>query len=133
MSQKKITICASMTFWDDIISWKKKLEKNGYEVVQYPKQFTGEFLPNYKIEFTEHYRKMTHSDIVLVLNMKKNGVDGYIGAAVFAEIAFLIGLNRTLYSDKKIVVYCLNSFSGSLPYSEELQQWVDLGWLKFWK
>lgn len=133
MQQKKITICASMSFWDDINLWKEKLETAGYEIVQYPKQFTGDFLPNYKIEFTKHYQKMAESDIVLILNMQKNGIDGYIGAAVFAEISFAIGLNRTSHCDKKIDVYCLNPFPSSLPYAEELQHWVDLGWLKFWK
>ena len=131
--QKKITICASMSFWNDINTWKKKLEKNGYVVVQYPKQFIGNFLQNYKIEFTQHYQKMSESDIILILNMKKNGIDGYIGAAVFAEITFAIGLNRTSRSNKKINVYCLKPFPDSLPYAEELQHWVDLGWLKFWK
>lgn len=122
-----------MSFRDDINIWKDKLEKDGYDVIQYPKQFTGEFLPNYKIEFTQHYQKMAGSDAILILNMKKNGVDGYIGAAVFAEIAFAIGLNRTSHSDKKMEVYCLNKFPDSLPYAEELQHWVDLGWLKFWE
>lgn len=133
MSQrKKLTLCASVSFWEDINKWKDALEKNGYNIIQYPKQFTGEFLPDYKREFTEHYQKITESDIVLALNMQKKGIDGYIGAAVFAEIAFAIGLNRT-QPDKEIAVYCLNSFPNTLPYTEELQHWVDLGWLKFWK
>ncbi|MDR3582892.1 MAG: hypothetical protein P4L62_00820 [Candidatus Pacebacteria bacterium] len=132
MSQKKVTICASIAFLDDISIWKEKLKNDGYDVVQYPKKLIGEFLPSYKVEFTEHYQKMAESDIVLILNMKKKGVDGYIGAAVFAEIAFAIGLNRTSRYDKKIDVYCLNHFPNSLPHAEELQYWVDLGWLKFW-
>lgn len=131
--QKKVTLCASMSFWDDINLWKQKLEKDNYAVIQYPKQFTGEFLSNYKREFTEHYRKIAESDIVLVLNMQKKGIDGYIGAAVFAEIAFAVGLNRTSHSAKEINVSCLNTFPDSLPYAEELQHWVNLGWLKFWK
>lgn len=122
-----------MSFWDDIIFWKLKLEKSGYVVIQYPKQFTGEFLPNYKEEFTKHYQKMAESDAVLVLNMRKKDIDGYIGAAVFAEIAFTVGLNRTSHVNKKVDVYCLNPFPDSLPYSEELQHWVDLEWLRFWK
>lgn len=133
LNKKNITICASMSFWNDIVLWKEKLEKDNYNVIQYPKQFTGEFLPNYKIEFTRHYQEITKSDIVLVLNMKKNDIDGYIGASVFAEIAFAIGINQTSNSEEKIEVYCLNQFPKSLPYSEELQHWVDLGWLKFWK
>jgi len=122
-----------MSFLDDIDLWKQKLEKNSYRVIQYPKKLTGEFLPSYKKEFTEHYQKIVESDIVLVLNMQKKGIDGYIGAAVFAEIAFAVGLNRTSHSEKEIGVYCLNPFPDSLPYAEELQYWVDLGWLKFWK
>jgi len=122
-----------MSFWDDINIWREKLERDGYDVIQYLKQFEGEFLPSYKREFAKHYQKMTESNIVLVLNMKKNDIDGYIGAAVFAEIAFAVGFNRTRSSSKKISVYCLNPFPASLPHAEELQHWVDLGWLKFWK
>lgn len=95
-----------MSFWDEINEWKKKLEEDNYSVIKYPEQFTSEFLPNYKI-------------------------DGYIGASVFAEIAFTIGLNRA--NGKKIKVYCLNPFPDSLPYSEELKYWKNLGWIQFWK
>lgn len=130
---KKVTICASMSFWDDIVAWKERLGDEEYDVIQYPKQFTGEFLPNYDREFTEHYQKMLVSDTVLVLNMEKNGVDGYIGAAVFAEIAFAVGLNRSVRADNPIKVYCLKPFPDSLPYAEELQHWVNLGWLEFWQ
>jgi len=132
MERKKVTICASMSFWDDINIWKNKLENGGYNVIQYPKQIDGEFLPNYKLEFTQHYQKMAESDIILILNMTKKGIEGYIGAAVFAEIAFAIGLNRTSRSNQNLEVYCLNQFPDSLPYAEELGLWVDLGWLKFW-
>lgn len=131
--QKKVTICASMSFWEDTLKWKEQLEKNDYIVIQYPKQFSGEFLPNYKREFIQHYEKMAESDSILALNMRKNEVDGYIGAAVFAEIAFAVGLNRTVRKNNPLEIYCVNPFPKSLPYSEELQHWVDLGWLKFWK
>ena len=130
---KKITICASISFWDDIVNWKDKLTKDGYDAIQYPKQLSDDFLSNYNTEFTKHYQQITKSDIVLILNMQKNGVDGYIGAAVFAEIAFAIGLNRTFRAETPIEVYCLNPFPDSLSYAEELQHWVDLEWLKFWQ
>ena len=130
--KKKVTICASMAFVKEISEWRRKLKEDGHDVIQYPKEFTGEFLPNYKIEFSEHYQKMTESDVVLVLNMQKKGIDGYVGPAVFAEIAFAIGLNRSLRQDKQIEVYHVNPFSESLPYREELQHWQDLEWLKQW-
>jgi hypothetical protein len=131
MNKEKIVICSSMSFWNEINQWKEKLENNNYQVIKYPEQFTGEFLPNYKIEFTEHYQKIVETDNLFVLNIKKNGQDGYIGASVFAEIAFAIGLNRA--SGKQIKIFCLNKFPETLPYSEELKYWEQLGWIEFWK
>lgn len=131
MSKEKIVICSSMSFWDDINLWKEKLENDGYAVIKYPEQFTGEFLPNYKIEFSDQYQKITKTDTLFILNLSKNGIEGYIGASVFAEIAFAIGLNQSL--SKKIKVYCLNKFSDKLPYYEELKYWEQLGWIKFWQ
>ncbi|MFC1787999.1 hypothetical protein ACFLZY_02160 [Patescibacteria group bacterium] len=131
--RKKVTICASIKFTDEIAEWKKKLEQDGYEVIQYPKKLSGEFLPSYEKEFSEHYQKICNSDIVLALNYTKKGVDGYIGAAVFAEIAFAIGLNRTYRQANNIEVFHVNPIADSLPHREELQFWQDLEWLKIWK
>ena len=131
MKKEKVVICSSMSFWEEINQWREKLEKDNYTVIKYPEKFTGEFLPNYKIEFSDHYQKITEANILFVLNIKKNNIDGYIGASVFAEIAFAIGLNRAY--NKKIKVCCLNPFPDSLPYSEELKYWEELGWIRFWE
>ncbi len=131
MKKEKIVICSSMSFWKEINQWREKLEQDNYAIIKYPKKITGEFLPNYKIEFSDHYQKITEADILFILNIKKNNIDGYIGASVFAEIAFAIGLNRAY--NKKIKIFCLNQFSDSLPYSEELKYWEQLGWVQFWK
>jgi hypothetical protein len=131
MKKEKIIICSSISFWEEINQWREKLEKENYSVIKYPEKLSGEFLPNYKKEFSEHYQMIAESDILFILNLRKNGIDGYIGAGVFAEIAFAIGLNRTY--NKKIKVFCLNRIPGSLPYSEELKYWEELGWIKFWK
>ncbi len=58
---------------------------------------------------------------------------GYIGAAVFAEIAFAVGLNRCVRANHPIEIYCVKPFPDTLPYAQELQRWVDLGWLHFWE
>ena len=131
MKKEKVVICSSISFWEEINRWREKLEKENYLVIKYPEKLSGEFLPNCKIEFSEHYQMIAESDILFVLNLKKKGIDGYIGAGVFAEIAFAIGLNRTY--NKKIKIFCLNCFPDSLPYSEELKYWEKLGWIKFWE
>lgn len=128
---QKVVICSSLSFWDDIVLYKEKLEKDGYSVIKHPEKLTGDFLPAYKEAFTNHYKKIVETDVLFILNNNKNSIDGYIGPAVFAEIAFAVGLNRS--HGKNIKVYCLNKFSENLPYYEELKYWLDLGWIDFWK
>ena len=131
MDKEKVVICSSMSFRKEINEWKDELENNKYQVIKFPEEFTGDFLLGYKKEFSEHYQKIAEADILFVLNIEKNGEEGYIGASVFAEIAFAIGLNRSY--NKNIKVYCLNKFTESLPYYEELKYWEQLGWLDYWQ
>lgn len=129
MKKGKLVICASASFENEIIEWKNKLEKSGYEVIKYPSKIKNNFLVNYKKEFSEHYDAISKADVLLALNLEKKGIPGYIGSGVFAEMAFAIGLNRIL--DKKIEVYYLNLIPEKiLPYSDELKLWQELGWIK---
>lgn len=132
MTKKKIVICASASFETEIINWKNKLEKNGFEVIKYPTKIKVNIKRGYKKEFSEHYNAITKTDILLALNLDKRGISGYIGSGVFAEMAFAIGLNRVL--KKNIKVCYLNTIpKGGLPYSDELKLWHDLGWIKPFK
>ena len=132
MKKRKIVICASASFENEIIEWKNKLEKFNFEVIKYPAKIKNNFLNNYKKEFSEHYEAISKSDAVLALNLEKNGLSGYIGSGVFAEIAFAIGLNKIL--NKKIKVYYLNPIpEKAFPYSDELKLWQELKWIKLFK
>ena len=131
MQPKKIVICSSISFWNEIKLWKLKLEKKGYRVIKYPEKISGDFLSSYKNEFTEHYKKIIEADILFVLNIEKNNTEGYIGPAVFAEIAFTIGLNVSL--KKKVQIFCLNQIPASLAHSTELKLWEELKWIGYWK
>ena len=132
MPKKKIVICASASFETEILNWKNKLEGSGFEIIKYPTKIKGDLSKGYEKEFSEHYEAITKTDILLALNLDKKGVSGYIGSGVFAEMAFAIGLNRSL--GKKIEVCYLNAFPESgLPYSDELKLWLDLGWIKPFK
>lgn len=126
MDNKKVTICASESFLEESVKWKRKLEDLGYKVVQIPEILNGNYLDVHK----KHYQSIGSSDIVFVLNIPKNGIEGYIGPSVFAEIAFAIGLNHVL--DKNIEVFCLNEIPKGLPYTQELLLWGKAGWIKKW-
>ena len=125
---KKMAICASASFDKEIIKYKEKFEKLGYEVVKYPTKIKGDFVSGYKEEFSDHYKKIPEADAIIALNLEKKGIKGYIGAGVFAEIAFTVGLNRVF--NKNIEVYYLNDLPDALPYSDELGLWSKLGWIR---
>ncbi len=129
MNNKKIVICASASFEDQIIEWKNKLEEKGFEVLKYPTKIKENLLTGYDKEFSEHYDAINKADIVLALNLDKKGIQGYIGSGVFAEMAFALGLNKVF--NKNIEIYYLNPIAKEgLPYSDELELWQNLGWIK---
>jgi len=129
MKKKKIVICASVSFEDQIIEWKNKLEERGFEVLRYPTKIRENLLDGYNKEFSEHYDAINKADMILALNLDKNGIQGYIGPGVFAEMAFALGLNRAF--NKNIEVCYLNPIAKEgLPCSDELELWQNLGWIK---
>jgi len=129
MNKKKIVICASVSFESQIVEWKKKLEEKGFRILKYPTKIKGDLLTGYNKEFSEHYDAISEADIMLVLNLDKNGISGYIGPGVFAEMAFALGLNQIF--NKNIEVCYLNPIvKGGVPYSNELELWQNLGWIK---
>jgi hypothetical protein len=123
-----IVICASSSFGSEILAWKTKLEDVGYLVKKYPEKITGDLAEGYEKEFSEHYHAIAQADAIFVLNLEKKGIPGYIGPAVFAEMAFAIGLNRAI--NKQIRVHVLNPIpTQGVPYADELELWKTLGWI----
>lgn len=129
MNKKKVVICASASFESEIVEWKNKLEEKGLEVLQYPTKIKENLLTGYNKEFSEHYDAINKADMILALNLDKKGIQGYIGSGVFAEMAFALGLNKAF--NKNIEVCYLNPIAKEgLPYSDELELWQNLGWIR---
>lgn len=109
---KRIVLCGSMKLKEKIFEIEKILKNKGYEVVT-PKEF--------KVEMTKgdatklHFDEITNekTNIVLTVNVTKNGIENYIGPNTFAEIAM------AFYFNKKI--YLLNDIYE--PYRDELEGW----------
>ena len=128
--QKEIVICSSATFYPQVVEAEKELKKLGFKVsiplTANRMKKSGDFrVGTYKIWENNpdnykrktfltkyHFNKIVKGNIVLVLNYEKNGITGYIGGAVLAEMA--IGLH---YGKK---IYVLNPIPGSVSYAEEL-------------
>lgn len=128
MKKQKIVICSSASFEKEIIELKERLEKMDFEVIKYPIKLKGDIAIGYEKEFSDHYTAILNSDAIVVLNIEKRGIPGYIGPGVFAEMGFTIGLNRSL--EKNISVYYINPLPENLPYSEELNLWKKLNWIE---
>lgn len=109
---KRIVLCGSMKLKEKIFEVEEYLKNKGYEVLT-PKEFRVEMTKGdaAKLHFDEITNEKT--DIVLAVNVTKNGIENYIGPNTFAEIAM------AFYFNKKI--YLLNDIYE--PYRDELEGW----------
>ena len=109
---KNIVLCGSMKVKDKIIEKAKELEKMGFNVLLPIECMQG---INKIIASRAHMDRVVDpkNKIILIINETKNGIDNYIGANSFAEIAF------GFYFKKK--VYLLNDIYE--PYKDELIGW----------
>jgi len=128
----KITICSSAFFTKETYELKQKLEEKGHEVFVYPKEvevngkiihatkyynmrkdsMTDDLLNSKTKLIDRHIEKIKNSDAVLILNLDKDGKEGYIGGNTFLEMGIAYYLNKKIFIWKKPL--------DNLPYFEEV-------------
>lgn len=136
MIKKKIVICGSMRFVEQMGEWQQKLESQGYEVyvpilfdfhkVRDEDGDLERFEEIKRKETKNHFEKVNNADILLILNYDKDEKKNYIGGNTFAEIAYAIALN--LCHGKNIEIYTINPLPEDSPYYEELSAWRVKQW-----
>jgi len=106
----RIIICGSMSASKEMVEIEKQLQELNHEVV------LPEFTHNYavmetidrahtesarnKVEYDlirTHFDKIKSGDAVLVVNVERKGVIGYIGGNSFLEMGFAFVLNKPIY------------------------------------
>lgn len=114
----KIMICGSMAFAKNILKVKKELEKLGHQV-NVPvdienhladSSFTDKLDENHQHCVANNILKkcfdlIAESDAILFLNLKKNNIDGYIGASGLMEIGLAHYLGKKIFLFNKIPSY----------------------------
>ena len=108
-----ITICSSMSFFQDIINIERKLKNKGHNV--FIPHSTYKFIekPGYMFNedfdycekndvMMDHYKKIEKSDAILVINNKKNKIENYIGGSVLTEMAISYYLGKKIFLLNKI-------------------------------
>ena len=127
---EKIIIAGSASLQKEITSLIKKLE-NDYLVLDYPKEIPEDkFLDLYPLLHKEFFKNIQNSNIFLLFNYDKNGIEGYIGAESYAELCFAVALN--LIYNKNIKLYLYKFPSKEVNCYKEIEIWLQLGWLNLW-
>ena len=124
--KKTIFLCASMSCYKELVEIEEELKKKGFQVIipisaQIMKKkndfevshFKDVFSHGEKAKFIhKNFQNIAKSDVILVVNGEKNGVQGYIGTNVLMEIAL------AFYLKKKIYIW--NPINRTASYKEEL-------------
>lgn len=127
-NKRKLVISGSVKFSKEIKEFVDKIE-NKYNVLNYPKPIKEEdLLKEYRDIHKKFYFDIENTDDFLLFNYDKNGIEGYIGYAGFAELSFAITQN--LLHGKNISIYILKYPSTSVSCKQEIDLWLSLGWVK---
>lgn len=106
----KIVICGSMTASQEMVAAEKELHKLGHEIIL--PEFTHAYAAmdtldamhtesaRNKVEYDlirGYFEKIKDSDAILVANVERKGITGYIGGNSFLEMGFAFVLNKPIY------------------------------------
>lgn len=113
-----ITICSSVDFTPQLLDIKKTLEKKGYTVnipffsakIEKGELTMEDYLATKEhggdislreVEEVDFFRRywdfIKASDAILVLNLEKKGIKGYIGGNTLIEMGFAYGHGKKIY------------------------------------
>lgn len=129
---KKVVIAGSASLQKKVQFWKKHWEDKGYSVTDYPSPIPKEtFLEEYPQVHKDFFKNIIDADILFVMNEDKNNIKGYLGAESFAEMCF--GVAQNLIHNKNIEVMLLQIPEDKVQSYDEIQLWLNLGWIKLYK
>jgi len=102
----KITICGSMYFSKEILDAKAELEEMGHTIsvpsdihdcVEKP-ELNMDMKHCFKNNIQEEcFDSIAANDAILVLNYKRNGIEGYVGGATLMEIGIAQHLKKKIF------------------------------------
>lgn len=129
---KKVVIAGSAKLQKEVSDWLDFFERKNYEVLDYPRAIQKQkFMELYPKVHTEFLQNIIKSDILFIMNEDKNDVVGYIGYETYAELLF--GLSQKLIYNKDIELVVLKMPSKDVGCYEEINLWLELGWIKLFE
>ena len=128
---RKIIIAGSATFYKEALEIKNELENKGYYVVDYPKNINDNIELEYKEAYETFYDNLSKTDDLLLLNLDKKGIEGYIGYESFAELSNLVVKKIQINNDHKIYIYKMPS--KEVGCYDEIKHFIELGYIEPYK
>lgn len=89
------------------------------------------FTVDYPVAFEEFFEHLCMCDLLFVMNEDRGDIIGYVGAATFAELAFVVARNALRQSAVEVVL--LQPPSDRVNGADEIRTWDALGWIRFLK
>ena len=128
---RKIIIAGSAFFYKEALDLKQELENKNYEVIDYPKKIDGSKEVEYKNAYESFYDNLSKTDDLLLLNLDKKGIEGYIGYESFAELSNLVVKKIQVDNDHKIYIYKMPS--KEVGCYDEINHFLELGYIEVYK
>ncbi len=128
---KKIIIAGSAAFYKEAQEIKQELENKNYIVIDYPKKINANIELEYKEAYETFYNNLSKTDDLLLLNLDKKGIEGYIGYESFAELSYLVV--KKLETNKEHNIYIYKMPSKEVGCYDEINHFLKLGYIKIYK
>ena len=124
---KKLVISGSSKLQKEFLKCVKYF-KDKYDVVDYPVPIIGDFEKGYPDAHIDFYKKLSQADALLLLNMDKGEVKGYIGPSAFGELC--IGIYLNVVEKRGLNIYIYQLPDKNVSCYDEIVRFVKLGWIK---
>ena len=125
---RKIIIAGSSNFYKEAQEIKQELENKKYEVIDYPKKLNNE--NEFKEAYENFYKNLNNTDDLLLLNLDKKGIEGYIGYESFAELSYLIVKKIQENNNHKIYIY--KKPNKKVGCYDEIINFLKLGYIELY-
>ena len=128
---RKIVIAGSAKFYKEALELKKELEDRNYNVIDCTKNINVNNETEYKKAYESFYDNLSRTDDLLLLNLDKKGIEGYIGYESFAELSNLVVKKIQVNNDHKIYIYKMPS--KEVGCYDEIMHFLKLGYIELFK
>lgn len=130
--RKIVVVSATASLPLVVHTWVTFWRQRGYTITAWPRPIAKKnFSTAWPGVHRRFYRALEKTDIHFIANENKARRVGYIGAGVFAEIAFSVGLN--LIRKKKIEIILYQRPARTSIFYNDIELMLKNGWVKLLK